>query len=266
MNARADLVDAWRQVHLRADDLRSDLDVVFSGDLTNRGATFGANNTTGSVEARLEFDAPLTRLAERNAYRRALIAYQQARRNYYSFEDDINQSLRSLLRTIRLSQLDFEITRGSVRVAILRVDYARSQLEKPVTQTRGGIAGTRELLESLDRLLAAQNTFASAWTDYEVQRMQLDLDLGTMQLDERGMWIDPGPIKGGQLRQSEQSEGAPPSPETLPPVELAPPGGPGTLDGPPSIQGMPEAQDVDPSTRRVAFRQAELRTAPAFRP
>ena len=24
--------------------------------------------------------------------------------------------------------------------------------------------------------------------------MNLDLDLGTMELDERGMWIDPGPI------------------------------------------------------------------------
>jgi hypothetical protein len=27
-----------------------------------------------------------------------------------------------------------------------------------------------------------------------VQRGLLDLNLGTMQLDENGMWIDPGPI------------------------------------------------------------------------
>ena len=29
-----------------------------------------------------------------------------------------------------------------------------------------------------------------AWVDLEIQRMNLDYDLGTMQLDPAGMWID----------------------------------------------------------------------------
>ncbi|GAG44889.1 unnamed protein product, partial [marine sediment metagenome] len=33
MNARADLVDTWRQIEVRANDLRSGLDVTLSGDI-----------------------------------------------------------------------------------------------------------------------------------------------------------------------------------------------------------------------------------------
>jgi hypothetical protein len=243
MNARATLVDAWRQVEVKANDLQSDLDVVFSGDLTTRSSTFGANNTTGSLQARLEFDAPLTRLAERNAYREALITYQRARRDYYAFEDEVQRSLRGLLRTIRLSQLDFEIARGSVAVAILRVDFARRELEKPATSaTRGGIAGTRELVESLDELLAQQNSFAGAWVEYESQRMQLDLDLGTMQLDDRGMWIDPGPVEG-------DASWMPGSPEEIP----TPPAIPLDFDFPP-MDELPPLPRAERATPAVAVR------------
>jgi hypothetical protein len=43
-------------------------------------------------------------------------------------------------------------------------------------------------------LLSAQNSFLAFWVNYEVLRRGLDLDLGTMQLDSEGLWIDPGTI------------------------------------------------------------------------
>ncbi|MHC4398216.1 MAG: hypothetical protein ACYTG0_00895 [Planctomycetota bacterium] len=45
MNARADLVDSWRQIELAANDLESNLDVVLDGDLTTR------NNTTPPLDS-----------------------------------------------------------------------------------------------------------------------------------------------------------------------------------------------------------------------
>jgi hypothetical protein len=39
----------------------------------------------------------------------------------------------------------------------------------------------------------------SIWVNYEVQRISLDFDLGIMQLDERGVWIDRGPVDGAKL-------------------------------------------------------------------
>jgi hypothetical protein len=52
------------------------------------------------------------------------------------------------------------------------------------------------LVNALSDLLNVQNDFLSVWVDYEVQRLGLDFDLGTMQLDDRGMWIDPGSAVG----------------------------------------------------------------------
>lgn len=207
MNARAALVDAWRQVKIAADDLRSRLDVTFSGDMGtvgNNPAKFRA--TTGRLRAGLELDAPLTRLAERNAYREALIAYQQARRNYYTFADRVQQSLRATLRSIRVAQLDFELRRAAVHVAITQVDRTQERLReqrhpKPGQEPQPlGPTAARDLVESLSRLLSAQNDFLRAWVDYEVQRMNLDLDMGTMRLDAEGNWIDPGPIDRESLR------------------------------------------------------------------
>jgi hypothetical protein len=43
-------------------------------------------------------------------------------------------------------------------------------------------------------LLNAQNDFLSVWVNYEVQRRVLDWNLGTMQLDHDGLWIDPGAL------------------------------------------------------------------------
>ena len=37
MNARASLVDSWRLIQFNANDLESDLDLVFDGDIGNVG-------------------------------------------------------------------------------------------------------------------------------------------------------------------------------------------------------------------------------------
>lgn len=214
MNARAALVDTWRQIEVAGNDLKSNLDVTFSGDIdTTDNNPVRFRGTTGRLRAGLEFDAPLTRLSERNTYRAALIAYQQARREYYAFEDTVNLSLRGLLRSIRLTQLDFEVNRAAVFVAITRVDLARRDLARPLRPgetSQVGSNAARDLVDALRALLAAQNSFLRLWVDYEIDRLNLDLDLGTMELDSRGMWIDPEAVderdpSGGRGRGSAAS-------------------------------------------------------------
>ena len=232
MNARADLVDSWRQVEVVANALESDVDVKVAGSLDTVGNNpINFRSTTGQLSVGLVFDAPLSRMLERNGYRETLIDYQQARRKFYAFEDGIDQSLRNIIRTIRLNQLDFEITRQSVFIAAKRVDKARIDLEAPTTGTRG-TSGTRDLLTGLNSLLTAQNRFLRAWVDYEVLRMDLDLDLGTMELDDRGMWIDPGAITGDTIG-TEDPRVIPLPPEEIPPgTEVTPP-------KPESVQSRP---------------------------
>ena len=211
MNARAALVDRWRQVEIAANALRGDLDVTFSGDLgTKDNDPLKFRSTTGRLRVGLQFDAPLTRLEERNDYREVLIDYNRARREYYAYEDAVVQTLRNTLRTIQLNQLDFELAREAVQVAIAQVELTQLRLQrppKPGEEQTFGATTARDLVQALSGLLSAQDGFLGLWVDYEVQRMNLDLDLGTMRLDDRGVWIDPGEIVPGAPRAGPDQAG-----------------------------------------------------------
>jgi outer membrane protein TolC len=232
MNARAALVDQWRQIRVQANALRSDLNILITGDInTTDNNPLRFRSSTGQLRAGVQFDPPLTRLAERNAYREALIEYQRARRAYYAFEDRVDQDLRSILRSIRQAQLDFELRRVGVHVAVTQVDITRLRLKAPPksgTIAKPGEAApppafgptaARDLTGAYSGLLTAQNDFLAGWVDYEVDRLNLDLSLGTMQLDSRGAWIDPGPIQSGPSPATPRWEEVPPPEPELPPPQ-----------------------------------------------
>jgi hypothetical protein len=206
MNARAALVDSWRLIHFNANDLQSDLDLVFSGDITTESdSPFALHASDGQLNLGLQFDAPLTRLAERNVYRQSLIDYQQSRRRYYQFRDRVQRDVRATLRQLRLDDLNFELRRAAVHVGITQVDLARFRLSEPARPVAPSAPGTptqpgggaqfgatvaRDLVQALVDLLNVQNDFLSVWVDHEVQRLNLDFDLGIMELDEYGIRIE----------------------------------------------------------------------------
>jgi hypothetical protein len=196
MNARSQLVDSWRLIEFNADNLESTLDVFFSGDVGNTGQNpFNLNAAKGRLRAGVQFDAPIVRLSERNTYRQSLIEYQQARRSYYTAEDAISRSLRTTLRTMETNRINFEFQRYSVIVAAEQIDLNEDiRVLREALRQPSGATAARDSVQALNDLLNAQNDFLSIWVNYEVLRRALDLDLGTSQLDERGIWIDPGPI------------------------------------------------------------------------
>ncbi len=196
MNARAALVDSWRQIEVQADSLESSLDIFFSGDVGNVGQNpFKLRSTTGRLRAGIQFDAPLTRLAERNNYRTALIQYQQARRNYYAFEDQVARQLRSTLRTVAANQVNFELQRLAVLEAARQIDRNEDiRIDQELNNQSSGVTAARDAVSALSDLLNAQNSFLAIWVNYESLRRSLDLDLGTLQIDTEGLWIDPGTI------------------------------------------------------------------------
>ncbi len=197
MNARAGLVNTWRNIEFVADQLAGTLDVFFSGDIGNANLNqpFSLNSDTGRLRVGVQFDAPITRLAERNAYRQALIQYQQARRNFYQFEDSVARALRAELRTILTNQINFEFQRRAVLIAAQQIDRNEDiRIDSELTNQGAGVTAARDSVSALSDLLDAQNNFLSIWVNYEVLRRGLDWDLGTLQLDSEGLWIDPGTI------------------------------------------------------------------------
>lgn len=202
MNARSELVDTWRNIEIVANQLKGDMSVSVSGRVRNEGenpVNFSAKNA--EMSASVKFDAPLTRLLERNNYRRALISYDQARRSYYTYVDNVKLQIRRTLREIQRNQLDLELKRESVRVAVIQVHQAQLKLSKPATSASRSVGDTsaRDLVEALNTLLNSQNNFMTTWLEYQVQRMALLLELGLFEIDERGRWIDPGKINADLL-------------------------------------------------------------------
>lgn len=233
MNAQGRLVDAWRQIEIAANDLEAGLDVTFDGDIsTTDDNPVRFRDKTGRLRVGFEFDAPLTRLAEQNAYRAELIDYQRARRDYMAYVDEIDRSLRDTLRTLRLNELNFELARSAVIVSVSQVEFTQLQLAKPVeVGAEGGRRGggnrttARDLVDALNDLLDAQNSFLAAWVDFQVQRVTLDLDLGTMQLDGNGMWIDPGDDLGHPGRVAADGAESDPLRQPAEPLETPRPDG-----------------------------------------
>lgn len=198
MNGRAALVDSWRLIQVDADALQSVLNVTTSGDVrTARNNPVSFRAPTGSLRLGLEFDAPFTRLLERNAYRESLIEYQRSRRGLIQSRDSLHQGLRALLRTIKQLRADLEIQRGAVQISIGRVDLTQAQLAAPVPQARPGQGAAQfnqntatQLLSAQTSLLTTQNSFLRVWLNYYAARMRLARELGIMALDPEGRWID----------------------------------------------------------------------------
>jgi hypothetical protein len=229
MNNRAALVNSWRNIEFVADQLSGTLDVFFSGDIGNANPNqpFSLNSDTGRLRVGVQFDAPITRLAERNAYRQALINYQQARRSYYAFEDSVARNLRGTLRTALTNQLNFEYQRQAVLIAAQQIDRNEDIRVNDELSSQGARAtAARDAVSALSDLLNAQNQFLGFWVNYEVLRRGLDWDLGTFQLDSEGLWIDPGTIGEDYgkydpwLWRTEGADCPLPLPNEIPPAEV----------------------------------------------
>ena len=192
-NNRAKLVDVWRNADLAKDDLRTDLDVVLSGTLGSDSMGAGQFESDESrVRVGLELDTPLSKVRERNRYKAALLRYQQSRRAYLAFEDSIIRAFREHQRLSKLFQLNFELSRAAVRGAIAQVDLARMRLDEPPQPGRNaqfGATTARDLVNALNDLLDASNSFVEVWMGYEAMRMRYAYDLGTMKLSDNGVWV-----------------------------------------------------------------------------
>jgi hypothetical protein len=91
---------------------------------------------------------------------------------------------------MRLNDINFELRRAAVLVAISQVDLTQLRLAQPPqpgVETQVSPTQARDLVQSLGDLLNVQNDFLSVWVNYEVQRMALEFDLGVMELDAAGL-------------------------------------------------------------------------------
>lgn len=187
MNARAAVMDARRLIEIRANELEGVLDVVLDGDVRASSSDGPITNPTHTFRAGIAFTAPLDQINERNAYRQSQIAYQRARRDYIALEDLIKQQVRDSWRQLTVIRDNFDRTnRRSVRLAAQQYDIAVENASAPGQSNQNAFS----LLRALEDVLSAQNSLIGDWTNFEQTRIRFHRDLGTMEIDERGLWQD----------------------------------------------------------------------------
>ena len=181
-----EVYDAQREVIIRADALRAGLTLGGSGRVQDTDDDGSIRFDRGQYAALLTLDLPVERTRERNEYRNSLLGLEQATRSVQSLEDQIKLAIRGELRTLLESRESLKIQAQSVVVAEKRVRSNTIFLE-------AGRIEIRNLLESQDALLAAQNSLTRAVVDYRIAELELQRDLGLLKVNEQGLWREFSP-------------------------------------------------------------------------
>ena len=187
--AREQVYDAQRKVIVAADRLRAEVTLFGSAGFGSRRGSVGSAASDdaqlrldeGVYSGLLTLDLPLERTQERVAYRNSLIALENNVRNVQRQEDQIKLSLRNTLRNMRQTRENLYIQIKSVLIAEKRVRSVNLFLE-------AGRAQMRDFLEAQEALLSAQNALTAAAVSYRIAELELQRDLGLLQVDERGIW------------------------------------------------------------------------------
>lgn len=186
MNQRGFLADAWRQIKLAADDLKSVLDLNASHSLrTEKNRPFGFTLDESETRLNLSFDTPLNRRAQRNDFRLALIGFQASQRDLIELEDNIKFAVRNDLRQLQLDQEQYVIAVASAALAFERVVSTRLQLQLGIEDV-----AARDVLEAQRAFAASLSSVASAHITYILDRTDLFLDLEELWVDADGFWPD----------------------------------------------------------------------------
>lgn len=186
--AEGGVYDAMRAVAVAADGFRPELTLLAGGSVGERRSIGNAalddaqvRLDRGNYNALLRLDLPFERTAERNNYRNRLIDLEQSVRDLQAVEDSIKQNIRNQLRDMLESRESLRIQAEAVRLAQRRVDSTGLLLKL-------GRAEIRDVLEAQEALLTAQNALTSALVNYRVSELQLQANLGLLEVDENGLW------------------------------------------------------------------------------
>ena len=186
MNERGALADAWRQIKLAGDDLKSILNLNASQRISTRSDVnrpFDFTFDDSQTRLSMTFDAPLNRKAQRNLFRLSLIDYNMGLRNLMALEDGIKLLVRDDLRQLQVDREQFHIAVASAALAYDRLVSTRMQLRLGLNNIRA-----TDVLLSQQAYTNSLIDLAGAHIDYILDRIQLFQDLELLEVDDSGFW------------------------------------------------------------------------------
>ncbi len=176
--------DAGRRVLIAEDALNMQLDFTAAISVpaeSGRGLDLDWSRIDWS--AGVDLDLLLNRVPVRNAYRSALIAFDQTIRAREQAEDQLTASVRSALRDIQAALMSYQIQSQAVTLSAERAEST--------TELYAAGRGTAlDKLDAVSDLLNAQLNRNAAIVNYAIARLALMNNLEAITLEPHGLRFD----------------------------------------------------------------------------
>ncbi len=178
--------DARRKIKVSENALQADLNLVASSRVASTPDTEAARLrfNDGAYTIGAELDLPLDRMAERNVYRESLITLMQRQRSYDNAVDNVMLDVRNNYRSLIENAQRYQIQKKSLALAEERVSSTTLLFQ-------AGRAQARDLLDSQDSLLSAQNDTTSTLIDYNIAKLSFYRDIEVLTVKPDGLWQIP---------------------------------------------------------------------------
>ncbi|MDY0189450.1 MAG: TolC family protein [Desulfuromonas sp.] len=187
--AQGRVQDSERALFIAEDNLRADVTLLGSGSAGSARTLASATSDDGHLDldhgqyaALLKIDLPFERTAERNAWRNSWFDWNQSKRDLAELEDLTKYQVLSAWRDWREALELIKIQTQALEVAQRRVASTNLFLQ-------AGRIQMRDLLEAQDALVSARNALVAAQVQYRISAMELQRDLGTLDIDPAGKWL-----------------------------------------------------------------------------
>lgn len=188
--AQGRVQDSERALVIAEDNLRADVTLLGSGSAGSTRTLSSAASDDGHLDldhgqysALLSIDLPLERTAERNALRNSWLDWSQSQRDLAELEDIVKFQVLSAWRGWREALELIKIQTQALEVAQRRVASTNLFLQ-------AGRIQMRDLLEAQDALVLARNALVAAQVQYRIRAMELQRDLGILNIDPAGEWLE----------------------------------------------------------------------------
>lgn len=175
--------DRARKIEVAANALAPGLDLSLVARVpdANDGNLGELDFENALYTAGLNFELPLDTKLDRNSYRRALIDYEVATRNYLLAMDNIKLDVVDLWRRMNQARKNYEISLTSVQINERRVEEAELRAEL-------GLGDIQDTVDSQNDLTAAQTDLISSIVDHNISKLEFWRDLGLLYVDDSGQW------------------------------------------------------------------------------
>lgn len=175
--------DAARRIDVAANALLPALDFSFVAAVpdspSNKLAELDFENAV--YTAGLDLELPLDTKLERNDYRRALIDYEAATRNYLLSQDNVVLDVIDDYRRMSEARKSYDISQTSVQINERRVEEAELRAEL-------GLGDIQDTVDSQNDLTAARTELISSIVDHNIAKLEFWRDVGLLYVDDSGQW------------------------------------------------------------------------------